>query len=171
MSKLQENDSISPTTSEGVFSLPGDAFAELLQAVLSKGSLFRFQAKGFSMSPFIKDSDVVTVSPFLDATPQLGDVVAFNLLGTKKLVIHRVVSKKGNSCMIRGDNSFEADGLVPRAGILGRVARVERNGKRIILGLGPERCLIAFLTRRKLLFPIMVPVWKAVRPLMRRWLA
>jgi hypothetical protein len=167
LSKHQENNSISPTTREGVFFLCGDALAELLQAVLSKGSLFRFQAKGFSMSPFIKDGDVVTVSPLFNAAPRLGDVLAFIHPGTKKIIIHRAVGKEGDSCIMRGDNCFDLDRPVPLTNVLGRVTRIDRDGKRILLGLGPERWLIALLTRRKLLFPLMVPVWRLVRPLIR----
>ena len=47
---------------------------------------------------------------------------------------------------------------------MGRVTRVERNGKEIFFGLGPERFLIAFLTRRGLLFPLLYPLWRMVRP-------
>jgi signal peptidase I len=149
-------------------SLFGAVLSELLGAVLEKGVPFRFRANGLSMLPFIKDGDVVTVSPLFNAKPHLGDVLAFVYPGTKKLVIHRVVGKKDDSCIIRGDNTSEPDGMVPLANILGRVTRVDRNGKRIILGLGPERRLIAFLAARRLLFPLMVPLWKVLRPLFRR---
>jgi len=153
---------------DGALSLSGPVLSELLRAVLEKGVPCRFRANGFSMTPFIKDGDVVTVSPLFDTKPHLGDVLAFICSETKKLIIHRVVGKQGDSCVIRGDNTSEPDGLVPLANILGRVTRVNRNGKRIILGLGPERWLIAFLTPRKLLFPLMVPIWRIVRPLIGR---
>jgi signal peptidase I len=153
---------------DGKLSLSEPMLSDLLGAVLEKGVPFRFRANGFSMSPFIKDGDVVTVSPLFGAMPQIGDVVAFNPSETKKLVIHRVVRKKGDSCTLRGDNALEPDGVVPLANILGRVTRVDRNGKRIILGLGPERWFIAFLAPRRLLFPLMVPIWRMVRPLIRR---
>ena len=155
--------------SDEELSLSGSVLSELLRAVLEKGVPFRFRAKGFSMSPFIKDGDVVTVSPLFDTKPHLGDVLAFIHPGAKKLFVHRMIGKEGNSCMIRGDNTLEMDGLVALANILGRVTRVERNGKRILLGLGPERWLIAFLTRRKLLFPLMVPIGRLVRPLIKSW--
>ena len=153
---------------EGEFSFSGPVLLELIRAVFEKDLPFRFRANGFSMSPFIKDGDVVTVSPLLDVTPRLGDVVAFIRPEAKKLVIHRVLGKKGDACIINGDNNFAIDGLIPKANILGCVKTVERDGRRVNLGLGPERRLIAFLARTKLLWPLMTPVWRLVRPLFRR---
>ena len=79
--------------------------------------------------------------------------------------MHRVVGKRGDSYLIRADSAIETDGQIPMKNIIGRVTKVERNGKRIILGLGPERLLIAFLIRRGLLFPLLPIVWKIIHPL------
>jgi len=144
-------------------SLSGSALVKLLGAVLGKGAPVRFRAKGFSMSPFIKNEDVVTLSPLQDASPSVGDVIAFVLQGTDKLCVHRVVGRKGDCYVTKGDNSSEADEPVPRENILGFVTRVERDGKEVFLGLGPERFLIAFLGRRGLLLPLILPVWKVIR--------
>jgi signal peptidase I len=152
----------------GELHLSGPDLIKLLQAVLDKGVPFRFRAKGFSMSPFIKDNDVITVSPLTDDSTRSGDVVAFIRPEMKKLVIHRVVGKEGEYFHIKGDNITDTDELIPIANILGRVTRVERNGKKIFFGLGPERFLIAFLTRRGLLFPLLYPIWRMVRPIFRR---
>ena len=154
---------------EGELSLSETTLVELLQEVLSKGAPFRFRAKGFSMYPFIKDGDVITVSPLRRTSLSLGDVVAFIPPRTEKLTIHRVIGKKGNSCLIRGDNTSQNDGLIHETNILGYVTRVERDGKKVSLGLGLERFIIAFLTRRGLLSPFLLPVWKLIRPLIRRW--
>jgi len=147
--------------------LSGHLLKELLRTVLDKGASFRFRAKGFSMSPFIKDGDVVTVAPMLGTVPGLGDVVVFIHPRTGKLVIHRIVGKRADSYLIKGDNFPEGDDFVPRANILGHVAKVERDRKEIFLGRGLERFLIAFLTRRRLL-PLLVPVWRLARLLIRR---
>ena len=148
--------------------LSGPDLIGLLQTVLNKGMPFRFRAKGFSMSPFIKDNDVITVSPLTDDSTRSGDVVAFIRPEIKKLVIHRVVGKKGEYFQIKGDNITDTDELIPVANIMGRVTRVERNRKEIFFGLGPERFLIAFLTGRGLLFPLVYPLWRMVRPIVRR---
>ena len=149
-------------------SLSGPALVQLLRAVLDKGAPARFWAKGFSMSPFIKNEDVVTLYPLQNASPGVGDVIAFVLRETDKLCVHRVVGKKGDFYVTKGDNSSEADESVPRENILGFVTRVERGGKEVFLGLGPERFLIGFLGGRGLLLPLILPVWKVVRLFIKR---
>jgi hypothetical protein len=145
-------------------SLPGPALPDLLQAVVGKGADFRFQARGFSMFPFIRDGDIISLSLCRDPSPRLGEVVAFLRPETERLLVHRVVGKIGDSWMIKGDNGSKMDCLVPRANILGCVTRVEREGRRIRLGLGPERHLIAFLSARGLLPSLLPKVWGVVRP-------
>jgi hypothetical protein len=149
-------------------SLSGPALVQLLRAVLGKGVPARFRAKGFSMSPFIKNEDVVSLSPLKDASPSVGDVIAFVTQGTDKLRVHRVVGKKGDLWVTKGDNSSEADESVPIETILGFATRVERDGKEVFLGLGPERFLIAFLGGRGLLLPLLLPVWKLLRVVVKR---
>lgn len=149
-------------------SLSGPALVQLLRAVLDKGAPVRFQAKGFSMSPFIKNKDVVTISPLKCKQPGLGDIIAFVHPETEGLCIHRIVRKKDSIYVTKGDNISKTDECVPRENILGFVIKVERQGKQVFLGLGPERFLIAFLGCRGLLFPLLLPLWKVVRPFLRR---
>jgi signal peptidase I len=149
-------------------SLAGPALVQLLRAVLGKGASVRFQVKGFSMSPFIRNEDVVTLSPLKNASPSVGDVIALALGEADKLRVHRVVGKKGDLYVTKGDNSSEADESVAIQNILGFVTRVERNGKDVFLGLGPERFLIAFLVGRGLLLPLLVPVVKLIRLFVKR---
>jgi signal peptidase I len=149
-------------------SLSGPALVQLLRAVLDKGAPVRFRAKGFSMSPFIKNEDVVTLSPLQNASPGMGDVIAFVLQGKGKLCVHRVVGRKGDFYVTKGDNTSEADESVPRENILGFVTRVERDGKEVFLGLGPERFVISFLGRRGLLLPLILPLWKVIRAMKKR---
>jgi hypothetical protein len=148
--------------------LSGRALIKILSAVLDKGVPVRFRTKGFSMSPFIKDKDVVTLTPLQKAPPGVGDVIAFVLQGTERLCVHRVVDKKGNLYVTKGDNSNVADESVLRENLLGFVTRVERDGKEVLLGLGPERFLIAFLGRRGLLLPLIFPFWKVIRTIMKK---
>jgi signal peptidase I len=152
----------------GVLSLSGEALEELLRAVLDRGLPFRFQAKGFSMLPFVKHGDVITVVPPSTTSPRLGDVVAFVHPEMERIAVHRVVGRKGDVYLIRGDNNQEVDGMVSEANILGRVVRVERGGRRVYVGLGPERFLIAYLTRRGLLQALLRPLWRLVRPIVQR---
>ena len=148
-------------------SLPGPELTDLFQAVIQKDSRIRLTVKGFSMFPFIRDEDAVTLSP-LEFSPRLGDIVAFSPAETRKLFIHRVVGKKNSAYLTRGDNASSADGFHPRAAILGRVVRVERKGKKISPGLGPERIPIAHLSRKGLLAPILRLVLNVTRPFRKR---
>ncbi|MEI6102810.1 MAG: GNAT family N-acetyltransferase [Methanothrix sp.] len=132
------------------------ALVELLSAVTEKGKSFRFRAAGISMIPFIKNMDVITVSPMPSGRPVVGDVVAFLLPETEKLAVHRIIDKRNDSYIIKGDNVPEPDGLIPSQNVIGLVTKVERNGHRVLLGLGTERQLIALLARHDLLKCIRV---------------
>jgi signal peptidase I len=148
--------------------LSGSDLVELLRELLAKGKLVKFRAKGFSMTPFIKDGDVVAVSPLSGRRPGLGDVAVFTHPRTKKLIVHRIVGKSGATYLARGDSNSQTDGWVPGENLLGRVTGVERDGKAVSLGLGPERFLLALLTRFGLLKPLIQPAWKLLRPLVGR---
>jgi hypothetical protein len=146
-----------------------EVLPELVKEVISKGVECRLQVKGYSMSPFIKDSDVVTISPISDSPPGFGDVIAFIHPRTEKLIIHRVVGKIGDACLVKGENALEPDGLIERNHIIGIITKVERKGKKVFFGLGTERFLIALLTRTNLLLPVLRPVWRIFRPIVRRF--
>jgi hypothetical protein len=135
--------------------LSGQSLLELMQAVLARGAPFRFRARGWSMAPFIRDGDVITITPLKQTRPGLGEVVAFIRPDVQKLVVHRIVARRGRTTLIQGDSVAEcSDGLIPVEDLLGRVTRVERNGRRVLIGLGPERYLIAGLSRTRLLIPL-----------------
>ena len=149
--------------------LSGQALVELMRAVLARGVPFRFCARGWSMAPFIRDGDVITVSPFRHAQPGAGEVVAFVRPGAGKLVVHRVVARRGTASFIQGDSAPDhMDGIIPPENLLGRVTRIERNGHDVWLGLGPERYLIAWLSRTRLLIPLRAWLASWAKPWFRR---
>lgn len=120
----------------------------LMKAVLSREVAFRFRAKGWSMSPFIKDGDWITVAPLSREPLSIGKVAAFIHPTSGRLIVHRLVGRQGSAYLIRGDNVvMQTDGLVSESEILGCVTRVERGGKRVYLGLGIERYLIAWISK------------------------
>ena len=148
--------------------LSGRDLGALLEAVVSRGAPFRFRAKGSSMTPFIRDGDIVTVSPIKDRPPRPGDVVAFARPGSRKLVVHRVVGRREAGWLIKGDSYMHAEGPIPRDHVLGRVTRVERGGRRVLVGLGPERLLIPWLSHHQRLFSALRAVWRSGRRIVRR---
>jgi len=98
-----------------------------VKAVLARGARFRFRARGESMTPFIGDGDTITVAPPGAVAPQLGDVVAFAHPVSGKLVVHRIVARRGAGYVIQGDNiPGLPDDVVPASAIVGRVLCVER---------------------------------------------
>jgi hypothetical protein len=117
------------------------------------------------MHPFIRDGDVITVSPLGEGSPGLGDVVAFVQREIERLVVHRVIRIEANSYFMKGDDATGVDGPVPTANILGLVTRARRGQKRVFIGLGPERFLIALLARKGLMAPLVRVVAKLLRPI------
>ena len=135
------------------------ALVGLMRAVLARGRSFRFRAKGWSMSPFIRDGDVITIAPS-GRKPKapvrgIGQVVAFVSPVNERLVVHRIIGRHQSRFLIQGDNlpGLVAD-TVRLDDILGRVVRIERGGKRVWLGPGLERYAIAILSRTGLLLPM-----------------
>ena len=120
---------------------------ELLRATNERGVPLRTMVRGFSMHPFVQDQDVLTISPINDWQPQVGDIVAFTQPDACSLVIHRIIAKTITGWQLKGDNCLEADGVVMRENIIGRVTRIERRGREVRLGLGLERRWIAALNR------------------------
>jgi len=153
----------------GTLSLSETLTVELMQAVFNKGACFRFQVKGFSMTPFIMDSDIVTLSPASFSVAGLGMAVAYLCPVHKGLVLHRIVAKKGDAYLAKGDNCFQADYLMHQEDILGYVTAIERKDKNIFFSLGPERVIIAFLSRSKLLF-FASSVWGLIPKFLREFI-
>jgi hypothetical protein len=149
--------------------LSGQALLGLMREVLARGLPFRFRARGWSMTPFIRDGDVITISPFRNRVPGVGEVVAFIRPAAGNVVVHRVVARHGTASLIQGDSaSGYADGIIPAENLVGRVTRVERNGRNVWLGLGPERTVIAWLSRARLLIPMRMWLASRLKPLLRR---
>jgi hypothetical protein len=163
----------------GALPISGEALPELMRAVLARGLPFRFRARGWSMAPTIRDGDVITVAPLRRARPGVGRVVAFVRPGEGKLVVHRVVARRRGGSIMRGDSvrgdgvggdsvREDADGPIPAENVLGEVTRVEREGRAVRLGLGPERYVLAWLSRARLLMPLSGWLASRLGPLLRR---
>ena len=137
------------------------------------------------MTPFIRDGDVITIAPVQPSnrsprvatfspvppggksgvmTCGIGQVVAFFSPVNQRLVVHRIIGRHDSRFLIQGDSlSGPVADTVRPEDILGRVIRIERNRKRVWLGLGPERQVIAALSRAGLLLPILLRAGVLVR--------
>jgi hypothetical protein len=151
------------TSSRESHGMSGIAFAELMGAVLEKNVPFRFTASGSSMDPFIRDGDILTVSPVSLRLHQ-GDVVPFVNPSSNQLMVHRILGISREGYLIKGDNNSVPDGRIPAAAIIGRVVRVEHGGRPVRAGLGPERFFIAWLSQCCLLAPLVSSVRRALKP-------
>jgi hypothetical protein len=121
--------------------------AGLLRAVLEKGKDVRYEARGGSMFPLIRDGDVVTISPLAGGEPRTGEVVAFADFETGRVRVHRIVRAGNGTYRLKGDHDPGEDGAFPREAILGRVVRVERRGRAVRLGPGLRSPALAWLSR------------------------
>ncbi len=119
------------------------------------------------MHPFIRDGDVIIVSRPGVFEPHPGDVAAFCHPETGKLVVHRVMARCPGGVVLRGDNVSVADGLVPTENVLGLVTGVQRHGRQVRLGRGPERYLIAWLASKNLLQPLIYKISQVLGPLVK----
>ncbi len=120
--------------------------AELLVAIIGKGADCRIRAGGTSMHPFIKHGDIITVAA-LAGPVRIGEILAVRNPRNEKLLVHRTLAICPGAVRTKGDNCIGSDGWICDDRVLGRVVRCERGGRRIRLGLGPERVLIALLGR------------------------
>ena len=144
-------------------SLSGGQLAGVMRAVLEKGARFRFRARGFSMSPFIRDNDVLTLAPAGQRKPEVGDVAAAAHPLTGRVIVHRIVGRQRRGFIFKGDNCIEPDGIPGLTPILGVVCEVSRNGKTAWFAGGPEKRLIAFISRTGILNRVVLPVLRRLR--------
>lgn len=148
----------------GELLLDGEACMDLLRAALLKKARLRLRVKGFSMSPLIRDGDIATFAPLSGDEIEIGQVIAFVRPSDKKMVVHRLVGVReaaGLQYVPKGDNISRPDDPVTRADILACVETVERKGKTVSCGIGPERGWIAFLSRINL-FCLLSFFWRLV---------
>jgi hypothetical protein len=122
----------------------GFPLAGLMRDVLGRGKPFRFEARGASMYPAVRDGDVVTVAPLRGGGPRTGDVVAFVHAATGGVRLHRVVGAAGGRFRVKGDNALASDGALDREALLGLVVGVERGGR----ARRPEPRIVAAATAR-----------------------
>jgi signal peptidase I len=135
---------------------PADLFRDLSTELLRQGKIIRFRAPGRSMYPTIKENEVITVEPIEPSSISIGDIILYRQ--ERSVVAHRVVriiktelapsgSPGGEhpsnhtrdlslvarrSFLLRGDTWGKEDPKpVTDAQILGKVIRVERNGRHV----------------------------------------
>ena len=129
----------------------GIMLAVLLETASRQGVEASFVVGGSSMFPCIRDGDVVHVRPVGrnggGAKCGLGDVVAVRRGSMGGLMVHRVIARRGQEIVLRGDNTPFVDGTFSIDAVLGVVTKVERRGRSVWFGAGPTGALVAMLVR------------------------
>ncbi len=122
-----------------MLNLKREDFASIAQDILGRGRALRFKAKGGSMSPFIRNGDVLEVVPFKGKI-NFGDIILYHS-SYGSPVVHRVIQRNNESIITKGDSVPNSDQTILSKQVLGRVIAVERNGLRIRL----DRPMVRFL--------------------------
>ena len=143
--------------------LKREDFASIAQGVLSRGRALRFKAKGGSMSPFIRNGDVVEVVPSKGKI-NLGDVV-FYCSSYGSPVVHRVIQRNKENIITKGDSVCGSDQPVLFKHVLGRVVAVEKNGWRMRLDSPMGRLLNVLLATISPFSFLIYPPLKFIKPL------
>ncbi|MEA1967529.1 MAG: S26 family signal peptidase [Thermodesulfobacteriota bacterium] len=139
--------------------------AEIALELCSKTAGLRFVAKGGSMSPFIRDNDTITIFPYNIRRPETGDIVACINPLNGNLIVHRIIIKKNDLFLIKGDNCFKSDGFFHRENIIGyvknlsflgiKISNVEKKSAILITIMVLLNQVIAILSRYGFLKPII----------------
>jgi len=123
--------------------LASNLLLDLTAELLSRGTTVRFRPSGRSMYPSIREGELITVEPVQPSDVKLGDIVLYR--SQRGLIAHRVVGterEQGTSTQssvlsphyfLQGDASLSCDQPVAGQQILGRVVRVQRNGRSVAL--------------------------------------
>lgn len=122
---------------------------EIVKEVLGYGADFRFQARGWSMAPFIRDGDILTISRLKNSRIKIGQIVAVVDPERKRMMVHRIVRRKGRHYVVKGDNLLSSDGSFSSYEILGVVTKIERGNRVIFPKWTLGQYLIACFSRNR----------------------
>jgi signal peptidase len=126
------------------------ARVELSAEVLQRGGRLSVRVQGSSMLPSLFPGDLLTFRRCAPEEIVVGDIVLFVREG--RCVVHRVAERMAGGAAsrlrTRGDAAARCDAPLVENEILGRLAAVERKGRRLPPPrLGPVRSLLAGLVR------------------------
>jgi signal peptidase I len=118
---------------------PEELSHKLRKEAISKGHSVKTVASGYSMYPFLRAGDILTVDPVPMNQIKRGDIVVFEM--EEKWIAHRVVkirnSAKGLEFLLRGDTCMAFDPIVDTENYLGIIRDFTRkNSKKNITDAG-----------------------------------
>ena len=127
------------------------SIGEILITQLEKGNPIRTHFRGSSMSPFLQDSDVITIHPIAFEEIKVGDIIAYKgNADDRVLTLHRVVKRIKGAVVTKGDGNRHGDFPVYPKQIFGKICRIERKGKTRDLDAPVKRLAARYLAFRSL---------------------
>lgn len=100
--------------------------ARSIEQILAEEGSYASLTDGVSMRPLFKTHrDMVVLRP-VDRQIRKYDVVLYRV--GEKYILHRVIGFKGDSLIIRGDNTFTRE-IVGRSAVIARLVSFNRKGK------------------------------------------
>lgn len=128
-------------------SLNHNEFTELSTNILSQEGSLNIKVHGFSMYPFIRNGDIISIHPCNASFLRLGDVALYHV-DRKKLVAHRIVGKhiQHGQIFLRmcADATLDYNEWIPACNVLGKIVSIQREQKVLHLDKGFLRFLSFF---------------------------
>lgn len=109
-----------------VLNLSSKAIGELVEEFMQKEKTIKFKTKGHSMRPIISEGDIITLSPYIQRSPNSGDIVAYIDSFSKGLIIHRLIRFSKSTFIAKGDNCRNNDAIHSKKCILGYVSQINQ---------------------------------------------
>lgn len=112
----------------------GAELNSFLGELLEGGKPASIPARGFSMAPFIRDGDLITIAPAFRPGSgsdqyKVGDIILFRT-ELDRWLVHRIIRKsyrgKRGRVVTKGDSLLQADRPVDREQVWGRVTALTR---------------------------------------------
>ena len=109
--------------------MPNILLSKLTTQLLNDNFDIKVNLGGFSMWPFLKSNDIAIIKKVNFEDVILGDVLVFR--ANNKILAHRVMSVNIDSVICKGDSCVSCDPIVLKNSILGKIASINRAGKKI----------------------------------------
>ena len=107
-------------------------FAQLANETLQNGHAMRFKALGSSMTPFIRNGDILTVTPTNPKKLRISEII-FYKTKSGNAIAHRILRIKQTINQLtfntRGDASAGTYETVEQNQVMGKVTTINRNNK------------------------------------------
>lgn len=100
---------------------------ELIGILLEDDRQLEFRMKGYSMFPLLRPDDKGVVRKCRQDEVKPGDIIVF--YQNNSLVAHRLIRRKGDQLIAKGDKNSYTDAPVDSNRLVGKLIQYERNGR------------------------------------------